>query len=230
MSFVVDLIAMVLGMPRALFPQIASVNFGGPVEGGTTMALLAAAMSAGAVLGRVFSGWLPRITRQGLAVVAAIVVWGWPWSASGSPSPTPVAMPPGAGVALAFLAVGAPQTWSRRRFVRPCCSRPPPTRSGAGCRGVHRDRGRRPKACRCRARRRRAVVGTAAAATGGGALVVLGVLLAALAAPAFLHYRRPPTVGNDPCRITDRRYPAPGGRAGPEPTTFSYTRSICSAE
>src|SRR4029077_2944773 len=52
MSFVVDLIAMILGMPRALFPQMAHQSFGGPVEGGTTMALLAAAMSAGAPPGR----------------------------------------------------------------------------------------------------------------------------------------------------------------------------------
>ena len=76
MSFVVDLIAMIFGMPRALFPQMAHESFGGPVEGGTTMALLAAAMSVGAVAGGVFSGWLPRIRRQGLAVVVAIVVWG----------------------------------------------------------------------------------------------------------------------------------------------------------
>ena len=76
MSFVVDLIAMIFGMPRALFPQMAHESFGGPVEGGTTMALLAAAMSVGAVAGGVFSGWLPRIRRQGLAVVVSIVVWG----------------------------------------------------------------------------------------------------------------------------------------------------------
>ena len=33
MSFVVDLIAMIFGMPRALFPEIADVDFGGPVGG-----------------------------------------------------------------------------------------------------------------------------------------------------------------------------------------------------
>ena len=76
MSFVVDLIAMIFGMPRALFPQMAHESFGGPIEGGMTMALLAAAMSVGAVLGGVFSGWLPHIRRQGLVVVIAIVVWG----------------------------------------------------------------------------------------------------------------------------------------------------------
>lgn len=32
MSFVVDLIAMIFGMPRALFPQMAHESFGGPVE------------------------------------------------------------------------------------------------------------------------------------------------------------------------------------------------------
>ncbi|HJT96315.1 MAG TPA: MFS transporter, partial [Mycobacterium sp.] len=76
MSFLVDLIAMIFGMPRALFPQMAHESFGGPIEGGTTMALLAAAMSVGAVAGGVFSGWLPRIRRQGLVVVVAIAVWG----------------------------------------------------------------------------------------------------------------------------------------------------------
>ena len=76
MSFVVDLIAMIFGMPRALFPQMAHESFGGPVEGGTTMALLSAAIASGAVAGGVFSGWLPRVQRQGLAVVLAIVVWG----------------------------------------------------------------------------------------------------------------------------------------------------------
>ena len=33
MSFVVDLIAMIFGMPRALFPEIAHVDFGGPDDG-----------------------------------------------------------------------------------------------------------------------------------------------------------------------------------------------------
>src|SRR6201999_1831407 len=60
----------------APFPQMAHQSFGGPVVGGPTMAMLAAAMSFGAVAGGVFSGWLPRIRRQGLAVVIAILVWG----------------------------------------------------------------------------------------------------------------------------------------------------------
>lgn len=76
MSFVVDLIAMVFGMPRILFPEIAHGSFGGPVSGGLVYALFFAAFPAGTVLGAIFSGWVSRVERQGLAVVNAILVWG----------------------------------------------------------------------------------------------------------------------------------------------------------
>lgn len=76
MSFVVDLIAMFFGMPRALFPEVAQSSFGGPPAGGLAFAVLFAAMPAGVVLGGVISGWVSRVQRQGLAVVACIVVWG----------------------------------------------------------------------------------------------------------------------------------------------------------
>ncbi|MDO5533932.1 MAG: MFS transporter [Propionibacteriaceae bacterium] len=76
MSFVVDIIAMVFGMPRALFPQIANLDFGGPTGGGLAFALLFAAIPAGAVLGGVFSGWVSRVERTGAAVLACIAAWG----------------------------------------------------------------------------------------------------------------------------------------------------------
>ena len=76
MSFVVDLIAMVFGMPRALIPEMAHLDFGGPAEGGLAFALLFAAMPAGAFLGGVMSGWVSRVERHGLAVIIAILVWG----------------------------------------------------------------------------------------------------------------------------------------------------------
>ena len=68
MSFLVDIIAMVFGMPRALFPEIAHVDFGGPEGGGIAFALLFAGIPIGAVLGGVFSGWVSRVERHGLAV------------------------------------------------------------------------------------------------------------------------------------------------------------------
>lgn len=76
MSFVVDIIAMFFGMPRALFPEVAHVSFGGPPGGGLAYAVLFAAMPVGVVLGGVVSGWVSRVRRQGLAVVACIAVWG----------------------------------------------------------------------------------------------------------------------------------------------------------
>ncbi|MET9203051.1 MFS transporter [Gordonia sp. NPDC003585] len=75
-SFLVDLIAMIFGMPRALFPQMAHENFGGPTEGGWAFALLFTAISAGAVVGGIFSGWVTRVKRQGLAVIVCIIIWG----------------------------------------------------------------------------------------------------------------------------------------------------------
>ena len=136
MSFVVDLIAMIFGMPRALFPQMAHESFGGPVEGGTTMALLAAAMSAGAVAGGVFSGWLPRIRRQGLAVVIAIVVWGVAMIGFGLAGGLAHGECRHACCGLRWRSwrLAARRTWCRRRFASRSCSRRRPTRCAAGCR------------------------------------------------------------------------------------------------
>lgn len=76
MSFVVDLIAMIFGMPRALYPQIAHQSFGGPASGGLAFALLYASIPAGAVIGGIFSGWLSHVSRQGVTVLWCITVWG----------------------------------------------------------------------------------------------------------------------------------------------------------
>lgn len=75
-SLLVDIIAMVFGMPRALFPQIAAETFDGPPEGGIVFSLLFAALAGGSALAGIFSGWVSRVQRQGLAVIVAIAVWG----------------------------------------------------------------------------------------------------------------------------------------------------------
>lgn len=75
-SFVVDLIAMVFGMPRALYPQLADENFGGPSTGGIEFALLSAAIAIGALLGGLLSGWTGRVTWLGKATLNSIAVWG----------------------------------------------------------------------------------------------------------------------------------------------------------
>lgn len=77
MSFYEDIIAMVFGMPRALFPAIAAQWYGGSMrEVAMVLGLLAAAPAVGALLSSIFSGPLGAVRAQGRWVIIAIVVWG----------------------------------------------------------------------------------------------------------------------------------------------------------
>ena len=73
MTFLVDLAAMVLAMPRVLFPAIGVVILGG---GESTTGLLTAAIAVGGVVAGVLSGGLTGIRRQGAMIVWSITVWG----------------------------------------------------------------------------------------------------------------------------------------------------------
>jgi MFS family permease len=78
LSFAVDIAAMVLAMPKALFPE-AAARFGG----GTAVGWLYSSIAIGSVLAGVTSGWIGRVRRQGLALVVAVVAWGLAVAASG---------------------------------------------------------------------------------------------------------------------------------------------------
>ena len=72
-TFFIDLIAMIFGMPRVLFPVLARTRFGaGPELAG----FLFASVSIGAVIAALTSGWVHRVNRQGAAIVTAVIVWG----------------------------------------------------------------------------------------------------------------------------------------------------------
>jgi MFS family permease len=73
MTFVADIVAMVLAMPRVLFPAIAAILIGG---GASTVGILGSAIAVGSFLGGVFSGRLARVERQGRAIVVAVAFWG----------------------------------------------------------------------------------------------------------------------------------------------------------
>jgi MFS family permease len=191
MSFVVDIIAMVFGMPRALFPEMAHTSFGGPEEGGLAFALLFAAIPAGAVLGGVFSGWVSRIDRQGLAVIWSIVVWGLAMTGFG----VAAGLADGSaglflGVAVGMLVVGGAADMVSAAFRTSMLQ-------AAASDAV---RGRLqgifivvvaggPRIADVTHGAAAAVVGTTVAAAGGGVLVVIGTVVAALAVPAFVRYR-----------------------------------------
>ena len=72
-TFVVDLMAMVFGSPRSLFPAMALDVFGvGPAGVG----LLSSATALGAMVAALFAGWTTRVRHQGAAVLVAVTVWG----------------------------------------------------------------------------------------------------------------------------------------------------------
>jgi MFS family permease len=75
LSFLADIIAMVFGMPRALFPQLASQTYA-PYGEGLALGLLFAAIPIGAVVGGLFSGTFSRARRHGWMVIGAVVAWG----------------------------------------------------------------------------------------------------------------------------------------------------------
>ncbi len=77
MSFAIDIAAMVLAMPRSLFPAVADARFGGQVGP------LYAAIAIGAVIAGLSSGWIGRVRRQGRALTVAIVGWGAAVAVSG---------------------------------------------------------------------------------------------------------------------------------------------------
>ncbi|MFE9682331.1 MFS transporter [Streptomyces sp. NPDC006285] len=75
LSFLADIIAMVLGMPRALFPELAAQTYA-PYGEGLALGLLFAAIPIGAVLGGLLSGTFSRARRHGLMVIVSVIAWG----------------------------------------------------------------------------------------------------------------------------------------------------------
>jgi MFS family permease len=72
-SFAIDLVAMTFGMPRALFAVLAvSVYHAGASGTG----VLYSAVSVGATIAAVTTGWLSHARRLGLVVIWAVVAWG----------------------------------------------------------------------------------------------------------------------------------------------------------
>ena len=191
MSFVVDLIAMVFAMPRALFPQIAHESFGGPTEGGIAFALLFAAIPAGAVIGGIFSGWVSRIEAQGRVVIWCIGVWALGITLFGltvafADHLTPLMLALGV---LFMMVAGAADVASAAIRMSMLQSAADDNVRGRlqGVFTVVVAGG--PRVADVLHGGAAAVVGTAIATTGGGLLNLLGIAVCALLVPSFLAYR-----------------------------------------
>src|SRR3954447_2148716 len=108
MTFIADLTAMILAMPRVLLPAVGVLWLGG---GAATTGELSAAFAVGAVLAGLLSGGLVKVRHQGRVIVASIVLFGLSVAAFGAvllgvgqTSPGAVVVPP-LLVCFVFLAV-----------------------------------------------------------------------------------------------------------------------------
>ncbi|MES4892124.1 MFS transporter [Streptomyces sp. NPDC096012] len=181
LSFLADIVAMVFGMPRALFPQLAAQTYDSWGEG-LALGALFAAIPVGAVLGGLFSGVFSRARRHGWMVIGAVVGWGAAVAGSG--------LSGNLWVALVFLAAGGVADMVSMVF------------RGAILLSAATDemRGRMqgvftvvvaggPRLADVLHGTAGSAFGPRAAAAGGGALVVVVMLALALAVPALRRYR-----------------------------------------
>lgn len=72
-TFVIDLIAMTFGTPRAVFPAVGALVIGG---GPVTVGVLTAAYAIGALVCSLLSGGLGRVRWQGRAVLWSVAAYG----------------------------------------------------------------------------------------------------------------------------------------------------------
>ncbi|MBO2464581.1 MFS transporter [Actinomadura sp. LCR2-06] len=177
MSFVVDIIAMGVAMPRALFPELAETRFGG--EG--AVGYLFAAIAVGAFLGGLISGWIGRVHRQGIALVVSIAVWGLAVAAAGLAHEL--------WLAVALLAVGGGADLVSSVFRQTMLQTYAPDEMRGRLQGVFTVVvAGGPRLGDVRAGAVASVAGATASWVGGGIACAVLVVVVALLVPALLRY------------------------------------------
>lgn len=177
MSFVVDIIAMGVAMPRALFPELADTTFGG--EG--AVGWLFASIAIGAFAGGLLSGWIGRVHRQGYALVISIVVWGLAVAAAGLAHQL--------WLAVVLLAVGGAADLVSAVFRQTILQTYAPDEMRGRLQGVFTVVvAGGPRLGDLRAGATAAVAGASVSWVGGGLACAVLVVVAALAVPALLRY------------------------------------------
>lgn len=175
LSFLVDIVAMVFAMPRALFPARAE-----ELGGDASVGWLFAALAIGAVVAGATSGWIGRVRRQGVALVLMIVIWGLAVAAAGFADQL--------WLAVLLLAVGGAADLVSAVYRQTILQTYAPDEMRGRMQGVFVVVvAGGPRLGDVRAGGTAAVVGVQASWVGGGLLCAVLVLLA-LAVPAFRHY------------------------------------------
>jgi MFS family permease len=180
LSFAVDIAAMVLAMPRALFPQVAAQEFGGA----GAIGWLFGAIALGSVVAGVSSGWIGRVRRQGVALVVAVIGWGIAVALAG--------LARSLWLCVLLLAVGGAADLVSAVYRQTILQTYVPDELRGRMQGVFTAVvAGGPRLGDLRAGATAAVVGPTIAWTGGGiAAAVLAVVLA-VAFPALLRYAAP---------------------------------------
>ncbi len=181
-SFLADIIAMVLGMPRALFPELAERTFGDPPGGGLALGVLYAAIPAGALAAGLLSGTFTRLHRHGAATAVAIAVWGLAIVAFG--------LSRSLWVGAAFLALAGAADLVSMVFRGAILQTAATDHMRGRMQGVHfLVVAGGPRLADLLHGTIGDLVGRQAAVVGGGLLVVVGIGLVVLRFPAFWRYR-----------------------------------------
>lgn len=175
-TYVVDIVAMIFGMPMALFPEI-SEHFGGA----KALGWLYVAFFAGAFLASLVSGWTKKVTRHGAAIAIAAGVWGVAIAAFGLSTWLPLSL------LMLAVAGGADMVSGVFRQLIWNTTIPDQIRGRlAGIEMLSYMSG--PLLGNAESGLVSAVAGTQFSVVSGGVLCVLGVILCARALPLFWRY------------------------------------------
>jgi MFS family permease len=175
-TYGVDIIAMFFGMPMALFPAIAQ-RFGGA----GVLGLLYAAPAVGSLLATVTSGWVAHVHRHGLAIIVAAATWGTAIIGFG--------LAPNLALALVGLVIAGGADMVSGIFRGTIWNQTIPDRLRgrlAGIEQVSYTSG--PLLGNLEAGVVASLASVRASVVSGGVLCVIGVVLAAVALPAFRRY------------------------------------------
>jgi len=180
LSFAVDIVAMVLAMPRALFPEVAESRF----DGAGDAAWLFAAIAIGSVVAGLASGWIGRVRRQGLALVGAVVVWGVAVALAG--------LAPSLWLVVLLLAVGGAADLVSAVYRQTILQTYAPDEMRGRMQGVFIVVvAGGPRLGDVRAGAGAEAFGATASWVGGGIACVVLVIVLAVAMPALVRYRTP---------------------------------------
>ncbi len=187
MSFAVDIVAMLFAMPRALFPEAAEQRF----HDEAAVGWLFAAIAIGAVVGGLASGWIGRVQRQGVALVAAVCGWGVAVALAG--------LAHALWLAVLLLAVAGAADLVSAVYRQTILQTYAPDEMRGRMQGVFIVVvAGGPRLGDLRAGGTAAALGATTSWVGGGIACVVVVLGLALAVPALVRYRTPPPNPVDP--------------------------------